>query len=182
MLSIGRVCVVFRNFYSTFVNEKLWVKAETIFENNRKWVEKLVKMLIFKKCKKVKSEYLYIGCSDSRAAAEEEINGHETREVLCIKYHQLVEYLDMNSTAVIQYAVQHLKEIKHIIVCGKLWLWWCKKRDDASRFWINESMAPEPSEMFIDSPRTELDANKRQNCAMIDLIELNVQRTMHQRY
>ena len=47
---------------------------ETIFENNRKWIEEKLGQDadFFKKLAEGQSpEYLYIGCSDSRATAEE---------------------------------------------------------------------------------------------------------------
>lgn len=62
-------------------------------------------------------EYLYIGCSDSRATAEE-LMGMKPGEVFVHRnIANVVNTLDMSSTAVIQYAVEHLK-VKHIIVCG----------------------------------------------------------------
>lgn len=93
---------------------------EAIFENNRKWVEaKLGKDAdFFKKLAAGQSpEFLYIGCSDSRATAEE-LMGMQPGEVFVYRnIANMVNTLDMSSTAVIQYAVEHLK-VKHIIVCG----------------------------------------------------------------
>ena len=93
---------------------------ETIFENNRKWIEEKLGQDadFFKKLAEGQSpEYLYIGCSDSRATAEE-LMGMKPGEVFVHRnIANLVNTLDMSSTAVIQYAVQHLK-VKHIIVCG----------------------------------------------------------------
>lgn len=93
---------------------------ETIFENNQKWIqEKLGEDVdFFKKLAEGQTpEYLYIGCSDSRATAEE-LMGLKPGEVFVHRnIANVVNTLDMSSTAVIQYAVQHLK-VKHIIVCG----------------------------------------------------------------
>ena len=93
---------------------------ENIFENNKKWIEdKLGQDTdFFKKLAEGQSpEYLYIGCSDSRATAEE-LMGMQPGEVFVHRnIANVVNTLDMSSTAVIQYAVQHLK-VKHIIVCG----------------------------------------------------------------
>lgn len=93
---------------------------EVIFENNKKWVEsKLVENPDFFKTLSASQtpEYLYIGCSDSRVSAEE-MMGMKPGEVFVTRnVANVVNTLDMSSTAVIQYAVEHLK-VKHIIVCG----------------------------------------------------------------
>lgn len=93
---------------------------ENIFRNNKNWIkEKLAEDPDFftKLAAGQKPEYLYIGCSDSRATAEE-LMGMEPGEVFVHRnIANVVNTLDMNSTAVIQYAVEHLK-VKHIIVCG----------------------------------------------------------------
>ena len=93
---------------------------ENIFENNKKWIEEKLGQDadFFKKLAEGQSpEYLYIGCSDSRATAEE-LMGMQPGEVFVHRnIANVVNTLDMSSTAVIQYAVQHLK-VKHIIICG----------------------------------------------------------------
>ena len=93
---------------------------EKIFENNKKWIDAKLKIDkdFFKKLSKTQTpEFLYIGCSDSRVSAEE-LMGLKPREVFVHRnIANIVNTLDMNSTAVIQYAVEHLK-VKHIIVCG----------------------------------------------------------------
>lgn len=91
-----------------------------IFENNAKWIqEKLGEDADFfkKLASGQKPEYLYIGCADSRVTAEE-LMGMKPGEVFVHRnIANIVNTLDMNSTAVIQYAVEHLK-VKHIIICG----------------------------------------------------------------
>ena len=93
---------------------------KNIFENNQKWIEEKLGQDadFFKKLAEGQApEYLYIGCSDSRATAEE-LMGMRPGEVFVHRnIANVVNTLDMSSTAVIQYAVQHLK-VKHIIVCG----------------------------------------------------------------
>ena len=93
---------------------------KNIFENNKKWIEeKLGKDAdFFKKLAEGQSpEYLYIGCSDSRVTAEELMGVNPGEVFVHRNIANVVNNLDMNSTAVIQYAVEHLK-VKHIIVCG----------------------------------------------------------------
>jgi len=93
---------------------------EGIFENNKKWVEGKLEADpdYFNKLAMTQNpDYLYIGCSDSRATAEE-LMGVGPGEVFVHRnIANVVNTLDMSSTAVIQYAVEHLK-VKHIIVCG----------------------------------------------------------------
>ena len=93
---------------------------EVIFENNKNWVEsKLAEDKDFFKTLSASQtpDYLYIGCSDSRVSAEE-MMGLKPGEVFVTRnVANVVNTLDMSATAVIQYAVEHLK-VKHIIVCG----------------------------------------------------------------
>ncbi|MRJ07581.1 carbonic anhydrase [Ornithobacterium rhinotracheale] len=93
---------------------------DKIFKNNEDWVkEKLGKDAdFFKKMAEGQSpEFLYIGCSDSRVTTEE-LMGMKPGEVFVHRnIANVVSTLDMSATAVIQYAVEHLK-VKHIIVCG----------------------------------------------------------------
>ncbi len=93
---------------------------ETIFENNRSWIQEKLgdDPDFFRKLEAGQNpEYLYIGCSDSRATAEE-LMGLRPGEVFVHRnIANVVNALDMSSTAVIQYAVQHL-QVKHIIICG----------------------------------------------------------------
>lgn len=91
-----------------------------IFENNKRWIEKKLSddANFFNNLAEGQSpEYLYIGCSDSRVTSEE-LMGMKPGEVFVHRnIANVVNTLDMNSTAVIQYAVEHLN-VKHIIVCG----------------------------------------------------------------
>lgn len=93
---------------------------EQIFENNRKWVESKIaenSEYFHELAKTQNPEYLYIGCSDSRVTAEE-LMGTRPGEVFVHRnIANVINTLDMSSTAVIQYAVEHLK-VNHIIVCG----------------------------------------------------------------
>lgn len=93
---------------------------EVIFENNKKWIEsKIAKNpeYFHELVKTQNPDYLYIGCSDSRATAEE-LMGLGLGDVFVHRnIANIVNTLDMSSTAVIQYAVEYLK-VRHIIVCG----------------------------------------------------------------
>ncbi|KQT15534.1 carbonate dehydratase [Chryseobacterium sp. Leaf404] len=93
---------------------------EVIFENNRKWVESKLgdNPDFFRELASGQTpEYLYIGCSDSRATAEE-LMGAKPGEVFVHRnIANVVNALDMSAASVVEYAVSHLK-VKHIIVCG----------------------------------------------------------------
>ena len=93
---------------------------EVIFENNRKWLEQKKQQYpdYFKELADGQNpEYLYIGCSDSRVAAEG-MMGLEPGEVFVHRnVANLVHGLDLNAASAIEYAVSHLKG-KHIIICG----------------------------------------------------------------
>ena len=93
---------------------------EQIFENNKNWIIKQLKIEpdYFKKLAKGQSpEFLYIGCSDSRVSAEE-LMGLEPGKVFVHRnIANMVPNTDLNSMSVINYAVVHLK-VNHIVVCG----------------------------------------------------------------
>ncbi|HQC07311.1 MAG TPA: carbonic anhydrase [Kaistella chaponensis] len=93
---------------------------EVIFENNRKWVasQLLNNPDFFETLSATQTpDFLYIGCSDSRVSAEEMMGMKPGELFVTRNIANVVNALDMSSTAVIEYAVEHLK-VKHIIVCG----------------------------------------------------------------
>lgn len=149
---------------------------ETIFENNKEWIaSKLGEDAEFfdKLAAGQAPEYLYIGCSDSRVTAEE-LMGMKPGEVFVHRnIANVVNTLDMSSTAVIEYAVEHLK-VKHIIVCGHYGCGGVKA-------------AMTPADLGLLNPwlrtirdvyrihRDELDAIEDEHKRYNRLIELNVQ-------
>lgn len=96
------------------------VSYEQIFENNRRWIAQKTaadKDFFNKLSRDQHPDYLYIGCSDSRVPANE-IMGLEPGEVFVHRnVANLVNNVDLNVMAVINYAVRHL-HVKHIVVCG----------------------------------------------------------------
>jgi carbonic anhydrase len=96
------------------------MKLEKIFLNNKKWISQKIKddPKYFKKLSKgQKPEFLYIGCSDSRATAEEFMGLRPGEIFVHRNVANLVIGTDNNLNAVLQFGVEHLK-VKHIIVCG----------------------------------------------------------------
>ena len=93
---------------------------EQIFENNKKWIaqKKATNKDFFKHLARGQNPtYLYIGCSDSRATAEE-LMGAEPGDVFVHRnIANVVSNVDLNAMSVIVYAVSHLK-VRHVVVCG----------------------------------------------------------------
>ncbi len=93
---------------------------EQVFENNRKWVaEKNADDPGFfeKLAREQHPKFLFIGCSDSRVPATS-IMGVEPGEVFVHRnVANLVVNTDVNSHAVLHYAVDYL-EVDHLVVCG----------------------------------------------------------------
>ena len=129
---------------------------------------------MFKKLAEGQSpEYLYIGCSDSRATAEE-LMGMKPGEVFVHRnIANLVNTLDMSSTAVIQYAVQHLK-VKHIIVCGHYGCGGVKAAMTPQDFGLMNPWLRTIRDVYR-LHQEELDAIKDEQLRYDRLIELNVQ-------
>lgn len=96
------------------------ISYEEIFENNRRWVDEKTsndKDFFTNLAKDQQPDYLYIGCSDSRVTAED-LMGVTPGEVFVHRnVANLVNNVDLNVMAVINYAVRHL-HVKHIIICG----------------------------------------------------------------
>lgn len=91
-----------------------------VFKNNETWIkDKLSKNPDFFEDlgKGQNPELLFIGCSDSRVAAEE-LMGLGPGEVFVHRnIANMVISIDLNVMSVVNYAVSHLK-VKDIVVCG----------------------------------------------------------------
>src|SRR5690625_7339413 len=91
-----------------------------IFKNNEAWINdrKLVEREYFTSLAKGQNpEILYIGCSDSRVAAEEMMGVGPGEIFVHRNIGNMVPNTDLNVMSVINYAVTHLK-VKHVVVCG----------------------------------------------------------------
>ncbi|MCX7551178.1 carbonic anhydrase [Xanthomarina sp. F2636L] len=96
------------------------MELEKVFKNNEKWVkDKLaVNSEFFEELGNGQNpELLFIGCSDSRVAAEE-LMGLGPGDVFVHRnIANMVISIDLNVMSVVNYAVDHLG-VKHVIVCG----------------------------------------------------------------
>jgi carbonic anhydrase len=91
-----------------------------VFENNRLWVaEKKASDSEFfvKLSRDQQPDYLYIGCSDSRAPAEIFMGAQPGEVFVHRNIANQVSLSDRNATGVIHFAVDQLS-VKHIVVCG----------------------------------------------------------------
>lgn len=151
-------------------------RYDEIFENNRIWMASKTaadKQFFEKLAEEQNPDYLYIGCSDSRVPTNE-IMGLDAGEVFVHRnIANLVNNVDLNVMAVINYAVRHLG-VKHIIVCGHYNCGGVKA-------------AMQPSDLGILNPwlrnirdvyrlhRQELDDIEDDHARYNRLVELNVQ-------
>ena len=96
------------------------MELDQVFKNNEQWVkDKLaVNSNFFEELGNGQNpELLFIGCSDSRVAAEE-LMGLGPGDVFVHRnIANMVISIDLNVMSVVNYAVDHLA-VKHVIVCG----------------------------------------------------------------
>lgn len=96
------------------------MSLDHLFESNRQWAAQMVQEEpdFFKKLEGVQTpKYFWIGCSDSRVAANE-ILGLRAGEVFVHRnVANLVNHTDFNCLSVLQYAVDVLK-VDHVMIVG----------------------------------------------------------------
>ena len=91
-----------------------------IIENNKEWVESKLALdpnFFADLAKGQTPPLLWIGCSDSRVAANEIIGAKPGEVFVHRNIANMVVHSDMNMLSVLDYAVNVLK-VKHVIVCG----------------------------------------------------------------
>ena len=149
---------------------------KNIFENNRKWVETKLGLdpNYFKQLSEGQSpEILYIGCSDSRATAEDLMGIQPGEAFVHRNIANMVPNTDLNVMSVIEYAVRYLK-VNHIVVCGHYYCGGVKAAMQSADLGILNPWLRNIRDVYrihqqeLDSISNEEDRYKR-------LVELNVQ-------
>jgi carbonic anhydrase len=152
------------------------MNIEQVFINNEHWIkEKLASNKdYFSDLSKGQSpEFLYIGCSDSRVTAED-IMGVQPGEVFVHRnIANLVNSVDLNVMAVINYAVRHLK-VNHVVVCGHYYCGGVKAAMQASDLGILNPWLRNIRDVYR-LHKDELNAIEEEDKRYNRLIELNVQ-------
>jgi len=152
------------------------MNIEQVFINNEQWIkEKLASNKdYFSDLSKGQSpEFLYIGCSDSRVTAED-IMGVQPGEVFVHRnIANLVNSVDLNVMAVINYAVRHLK-VNHVVVCGHYYCGGVKAAMQASDLGILNPWLRNIRDVYR-LHKDELNSIGEEDKRYNRLIELNVQ-------
>lgn len=93
---------------------------EHLFENNKAWAAAIKDQepeFFSRLAKQQSPEYLWIGCSDSRVAANQLLDLRPGEVFVHRNIANQVQHSDLNCLSVVQFAVEVLK-VKHVIVCG----------------------------------------------------------------
>src|SRR5689334_10711889 len=91
-----------------------------LFDNNRAWAKEmlLTDPDFFRKLSDQQStNYLWIGCSDSRVPANQIVGLLPGEMFVHRNLANVVEHTDINCMSVLQFAVDVLR-VKHVIICG----------------------------------------------------------------
>ncbi|MCB0794147.1 MAG: carbonic anhydrase [Flavobacteriales bacterium] len=149
---------------------------DQVFVNNRKWVaeKKASNKDFFKHLAEGQSpEILYIGCSDSRATAEELMGVGPGQVFVHRNIANVVGTADLNALSVIEYAVGALK-VKHVVVCGHYYCGGVKAAMQAQDLGLLNPWLRYIRDVYR-LHRNELDAIGDEDARYRRLIELNVE-------
>src|SRR5690606_29957452 len=95
-------------------------RYQAILRDNKQWAEQMKASDpdFFERLVHLQTpEFLWIGCSDSRVAANQITGTHPGEIFVHRNVANLVVNTDVNLLSVLDFAVNHLK-VKHVIVCG----------------------------------------------------------------
>ena len=147
-----------------------------VFENNRKWIaeKKAVDKDYFTRLAEGQNpEILYIGCSDSRATAEELMGAGPGEVFVHRNIANIVGSADLNALSVINFAISALK-VKHVVVCGHYGCGGVKAAMEAKDMGLLNPWLRHVRDAYR-LHRVELDAIKDDEQRDRRLVELNVE-------
>ena len=147
-----------------------------VFENNQKWVaeKKATNASFFENLAKGQNpDFLYIGCSDSRASAEELMGARPGEVFVHRNIANIISNTDLNAMSVIEYAVAHL-DVKHIVVCGHYYCGGVKAAMQAQDFGVLNPWLRNIRDVYRIH-RDELNAITDEEDRFKRLVELNVE-------
>ncbi len=147
-----------------------------VFENNRKWIaeKKAVDKDYFTRLAEGQNpEILYIGCSDSRATAEELMGAGPGEVFVHRNIANIVGSSDLNALSVINFAISALK-VKHVVVCGHYGCGGVKAAMEAKDMGLLNPWLRHVRDAYR-LHRVELDAIKDDEQRYRRLVELNVE-------
>ncbi len=147
-----------------------------VFENNKKWIaDKLALDKDFFKhlAQGQKPEILYIGCSDSRATAEELMGAGPGEVFVHRNIANVVGSSDLNALSVVEYAIGML-QVKRVVVCGHYGCGGVKAAMEAHDLGLINPWLRQIRDVYR-LHRTELNAIKEENLRYRRLVELNVE-------
>jgi len=152
------------------------LEYKQIFENNQNWLEekKRTDKEFFNKLSQGQSPgFLFIGCSDSRATAEELMGASPGEVFVHRNVANLVPNNDASSASVIEYAVEHLR-VKHVVICGHYFCGGVKAAMQSQDLGLLNPWLINIRDVYR-LHKVELDAIPDENDRYNRLVELNVQ-------
>lgn len=149
---------------------------DQVFDNNKRWIEEKEassKEFFKHLAEGQEPEILYIGCSDSRATAEDLMGAQPGQVFVHRNIANIVGAADLNALSVIEYAVGHLK-VDHVVVCGHYYCGGVKAAMQAQDLGILNPWLRYIRDVYR-THREELDAIKDEDLRYRRLVELNVE-------
>ncbi len=148
---------------------------EVLLQSNKEWADKLKKEdpTFFEKMASGQNpEFLWIGCSDSRAPADK-LTGTDPGQIFVHRnVANLVIHTDFNLLSVLQYAVQVLK-VKHIMVVGHTGCGGVRAAMGNKSFGLIDSWIKSIKDVYVQNEK-ELMTIEDQNERADKLAEFNV--------
>lgn len=117
--------------------------------------------------------FLFIGCSDSRATAEELMGAGPGEVFVHRNVANLVPNNDASSASVIEYAVEHLR-VKHVVICGHYFCGGVKAAMQSQDLGLLNPWLRNIRDVYR-LHKVELNAIPEENDRYNRLVELNVQ-------